>query len=160
LSLADVKPASIRLNWAAQAPANADGCSAIGVATALLLGLVARERTGQGQAMLTSMLGTTLLAVSDDAIRHAGRAPRRMPDPELHGFSALYRLSETADGWLFLAAPKLREWAALAPLVGLADDARFASPAGRATHDRELAAALATTFAQRGAAEWERTLLA
>ena len=159
LSLADVKAASIRLNWSAQAPANADGCSALGVATALLLGLVARARTGRGQAMLTSMLGTTLFAVSDDAIRHAGRAPRRTPDPELYGFSALYRLYETADGWLFLAAPKPREWAALAPLVGLADDARFATAEARAARQDELAAALAAAFRTRAAAEWERVLL-
>ena len=160
LVMADVKTASIRLNWAAQAPANADGCSALGVATALLLGLVARERTGTGQAMLTSMLGTTLLAVSDDALAYAERPPRRVPDPMLHGFSALYRLYETADGWLFLAAPKAREWEALAPLVGLADDARFATPAARASNDAVLAEALATVFRTQSAGEWERTLMA
>jgi hypothetical protein len=37
-----------------------------------------------------------------------------MPDPLLHGFSAPIGCT-TAEGWLFLAAPKPREWDALAP---------------------------------------------
>jgi crotonobetainyl-CoA:carnitine CoA-transferase CaiB-like acyl-CoA transferase len=98
--------------------------------------------------------------VSDDAILYAGRPERRMPDPMLHGFSALYRLYETAGGWLFLAAPKPREWDALAPLVGLAGDERFATPEARAKNDGALADALAAVFMTRPAAEWERTLVA
>jgi crotonobetainyl-CoA:carnitine CoA-transferase CaiB-like acyl-CoA transferase len=160
LDLEEIKRASIRLNWAAQAPANADGCSALGVASALLLGLVARARTGAGQAMTTSMLGTTMYAVSDDAITYADKPPRRVPDPMLYGLSALYRLYETADGWLFLAAPKVNEWMRLAPLVGLGDDARFATPASRAANDAVLAVELADVFRRRAAAEWERELVA
>ncbi len=160
LDLDEVKRASIRLNWAAQAPANADGCSALGVATALLLGLVARARTGTGQMLATSMLGTTMYAVSDDAITYAEKPARRAPDPMLYGLSALYRLYETADGWLFLAAPKSSEWVRLAPIVGLAGDARFATPSARAAHDDALAATLADRFRGRAATEWERDLVA
>jgi crotonobetainyl-CoA:carnitine CoA-transferase CaiB-like acyl-CoA transferase len=160
LSLDAIKPASIRLNWSAQAPANADGCAALGVATALLLGLVARERTGLGQPMLTSMLATTMYAVSDDGLAYDGKPPRRVPDPMLHGFSALYRLYETSGGWIFLAAPKPAEWTRLAPIVGLADDPRFATPAARETNDAALADALARIFRERAAADWERDLVA
>jgi crotonobetainyl-CoA:carnitine CoA-transferase CaiB-like acyl-CoA transferase len=78
----------------------------------------------------------------------------------LYGLSALYRLYETREGWLFLAAPKPNAWARLAPLVALGDDARFATPASRAAHDRELADALAAVFRRRTAAEWERDLVA
>src|SRR6185503_15164574 len=94
------------------------------------------------------------------AIAYADRPPRRVPDAMLHGFSPLYRLYETADGWLFLAAPKAREWDALAPMVGLADDARFATPAARAANDGALCEGLATVFHTRPAGEWERVLLA
>jgi crotonobetainyl-CoA:carnitine CoA-transferase CaiB-like acyl-CoA transferase len=96
--------------------------------------------------------------VSDDAIAYAGRAERRMPDPLLHGFSALYRLYETAEGWLFLAAPKPREWEALAPCVGLEGDARFATAEARAENDGALGEALAAVFRTRPAAAWERDL--
>jgi crotonobetainyl-CoA:carnitine CoA-transferase CaiB-like acyl-CoA transferase len=164
LSLDAVKRASIRLAYAAQAPGNADGCAALGVATALLLGLVARERTGLGQEMLTSMLATTAYAVSEDALDYAERPPAPSPDAELHGLCALYRLYQTAHGWVFLAAPQPREWpalcAALAEHASLAADARFATPERRRVEDAALAAELARVFARRAADEWERQLTA
>lgn len=164
LRLEEIKPASIRLNYAAQAPGNADGCSALGVATALLLGLLARERTGIAQEMLTSMLCTTAYAVSDDALWYAGKPERSGPDRELYGLSALYRLYETSAGWIFLAAPAASEWpalcAALRAHVDLAADHRFASPAGRREADVALAAQLAAVFARRAASDWERDLTA
>ncbi len=160
LSLEVVKAASVRLNWAAQAPGNADGCAALGVATALLLGLVARERTGEGQELLTSMLCSAAWAVSEDAVDYPGKPPRPAPDDLLHGLSALYRLYETADGWLFLACPQDDEWPdlcrALLEVTALAADARFATAADRRAHDSALATALAGAFRTRTAAEWER----
>jgi crotonobetainyl-CoA:carnitine CoA-transferase CaiB-like acyl-CoA transferase len=162
LSLAELKPASIRLGFAAQAPGNADGCAALGVATALLLGLLARERTGEAHELLTSMLGTTAWALSEHGIDHAGRADPRGVDAQLFGLSPLYRLYPAREGWIFLAAPREREWAdlcrALAPHADLAGDARFASPEARARHEAELARVLAEVFERRSAAEWERDL--
>ncbi|MGH7822191.1 MAG: CoA transferase, partial [Candidatus Binatia bacterium] len=162
LSLEEIKSASIRLGHAASAPGQADGCGALGVATALLLGLVARERTGLGQEMLTSMLATAAFCVSEDAIEYDTRAERRQPDALLLGLSALYRLYEASEGWIFLAAPKPREWgalcAALSPHASLASDSRFATLDARKGHDAELAATLAAVFRRRPAAEWERDL--
>lgn len=169
LTLDEIKPASIRLNYAAQAPGNADGASALGVAVALLLGLVARERTGVAPSLLTSMLCTTAYAVSDDGIDYAGRAPRAEPDPLLYGMGALYRLYACASGWVFLAAPQEREWPALCAALTecgdgcartVSDDARFATSEARARHDAALADELARVFATRDADEWERLLLA
>jgi len=164
LTLAQVKPASIRLNYAAQAPGNADGCSALGVATALLLGLLARERTGVAHEMLTSMLCTTAHAVSDDGIDYPGRPPRTEPDPLLYGLGALYRLYETASGWVFLAAPQAREWQPLCRALGsssgsdLAADARFRTAADRKRNDGALADVLGLVFRSAPAAAWERSL--
>jgi len=166
LTLDEIKRASIRLNYAAQAPGNADGASALGVGAALLLGLVARERTGRAPAMLTSMLCTTAYAVSDDGIDYPGRPPRAEPDPLLYGMSALYRLYACASGWVFLAAPQEREWPALCEALvahgaaDLAGDARFTSAAERSRNEDALAAALTSVFATRPADEWERLLLA
>ena len=164
LSLDQIKPASIRLNYAAQAPGNADGCSALGVATALLLGLVARERVGVGQEMLTSMLCTTAYAVSDDALAYPGKPARSGPDADLYGLSALYRLYEAASGWVFLAALRDREWEslarALAVRVDLSSDPRFATAALRRENDPALADALARVFRGATAREWEDELIA
>ena len=164
LTLDEIKRASVRLNWAAQAPGNADGCSALGVATALLLGLIARQRSGESQEMVTSMLCTSAYALSEDAVEYAGRAPRRSPDPMLYGMGALYRLYEAGDGWVFLACPQPSEWAtlcaALADQTALADDPRFQAAADRARHDAELAGVLAAVFRRQPARIWEERLTA
>ena len=50
-------------------------------------------------------------------------------DQGLHGIDACYRLYETQDGWIQIAAVKESEWIALCSVLGvpdLADDARFA----------------------------------
>jgi crotonobetainyl-CoA:carnitine CoA-transferase CaiB-like acyl-CoA transferase len=163
LTLDEIKTASLRLGMAAQAPGNCDGFAALGVGTALLLGLVARERTGVAQEMLTSMLCTAAYALSADCIEYEGRGEGPAPDAELYGLSALYRLYETAEGWVFLAAPKEDEWQALcAALPGsqLASDARFASAGDRKRNDAALAEALADIFRQRAACDWDRDLSA
>jgi crotonobetainyl-CoA:carnitine CoA-transferase CaiB-like acyl-CoA transferase len=169
LTLDEIKPASIRLNYAAQAPGNADGASALGVAVALLLGLLARKRTGVAPSLLTSMLCTTAYAVSDDGIDFAGRTPRTEPDALLYGMGALYRLYPCARGWVFLAAPQEREWPVLCAALAeqghevaraLGGDARFVTSAARARLDDALADALAAVFATGDADEWERLLLA
>jgi len=164
LSIDEIKRMSLCLGMAAQSPGNADGFAALGVATALLLGLVARARTGVAQEMLTSMLCTTAYALSEDCIEYEGRAPRLLPDRDLHGLSALYRLYEAREGWVFLAAPQAREWEALcsavAPQLDLAADPRFATAELRRAHDAELAVCLSEVFRGRPAADCERDLVA
>lgn len=159
-----VRPAALRVAQAAMAVAHADGFSALAVATALLLGLVARERGAPGQAMQTSMLRTMSHVLVEDMVEYEGRPVRQTGDAGLHGLSARYRLYETADGWVFLAAPAPSEWDALAsalrPHVDLAVDARFADEASRVAHDDELAARLAETFLTQTAEQWEEQLLA
>jgi crotonobetainyl-CoA:carnitine CoA-transferase CaiB-like acyl-CoA transferase len=146
------------------AVAHADGFSALAVATALLLGLVARERGATGQAMQTSMLRTMSHVLVEDRVEYESRPPRRGADAGLHGLGARYRLYETADGWVFLAAPFPSEWGALAdamrPHVDLAGDPRFAEEAARVEHDDELAALLAEAFLTRSASAWEDEMLA
>jgi crotonobetainyl-CoA:carnitine CoA-transferase CaiB-like acyl-CoA transferase len=153
-----VKPVALRVAQSAMGVGHADGFSALGVASTLLLGLLARARGAGGQAMQTSMLRTMAHVLVEDMVQYDGRAERQTSDAGLHGLSARYRLYETADGWVFLAAPAESEWddlvAALAPHVDLAADARF--PAD----DAALAEVLAEVFRTHGADEWETQLLA
>jgi crotonobetainyl-CoA:carnitine CoA-transferase CaiB-like acyl-CoA transferase len=159
-----VKPAALRIAQAAMAVAHADGFSALAVATALLLGLVARERGAPGQAMQTSMLRTMAHVLVEDMVEYEARPPRRSSDQGLHGLGARYRLYETADDWVFLAAPSPAEWDALVdglrPHVDLGDDPRFADEATRTKHDDELADVLAAAFLAQDAEQWEEQLLA
>jgi crotonobetainyl-CoA:carnitine CoA-transferase CaiB-like acyl-CoA transferase len=164
LSMAEIRENALRLAGAGTTEyAQADGISALTVASALVLGLAARDRTGISQGMRTTMLTSTAHALADDMVEHAGRPETAAPDIGLFGYGARYRLYQAADGWIYLAAPAEREWEALAAaLVGDADmagDARFADEASRRAHDSDLAHVLAAVFASRPAQYWEDYLL-
>ena len=160
----EIREYSLRLGTAALGVGHADGFSALGAGTGLALGLLARKRGGPGQSMLTTMLNTVAHAISEDMIEYDGRAAAPAPDAGLHGLSALYRLYETADDWVFLAAPQPREWEALtnalAPYGDLATDARFATEDARTQNDATLAEALGAILRTRAGDDWERDLTA
>jgi crotonobetainyl-CoA:carnitine CoA-transferase CaiB-like acyl-CoA transferase len=140
-----------------------DPAAALAVATAALLGLQARERTGRGQYIETQMLTSTGYALSRWCLQYEGKPEDPMPDQGQFGFHALHQLYETGDGWLFLMCPGNDEWRRLVGAIGLdrlLDDARFANPAARRAHDGELAKLLASRLRERSAAAWETVLLA
>jgi crotonobetainyl-CoA:carnitine CoA-transferase CaiB-like acyl-CoA transferase len=136
----------------------------MGVGTALLLGLVARQRGAGGQRTLTTMLSTMAHALSEVMVRYDGQPDAPTADTGLHGFAAGYRLYEAADGeWVFLAAVTPRDWLNLVDATAAhADlgDARFATPELRAQHDDALVDALAAMFVTRPAQDWEKELCA
>jgi crotonobetainyl-CoA:carnitine CoA-transferase CaiB-like acyl-CoA transferase len=161
--LDETKRTSYRL-FSASASQNlqADGASAMGVASTLLMGLLARRRGRTLHDLTTSMLATTANLTTDQTIDYPGRPAGERVDPGLHGLTALYRLYPASGGWVFLAAPSPREWAALLAALpdeaGLRDD-RFATPESREAHDADLAGVLADIFVTRPAAAWEKELL-
>ncbi|WP_374215854.1 CoA transferase [Frankia sp. AiPs1] len=176
-SLAEIKSAAVRIRSAsAVSSLQADGLAALGVASAISLGLLARTRGRPLGPMTVTMLATGMHALLEQVVEYAGRPAWPVVDEGGHGLTALYRMYPAARGWVFLAAPAPREWAALAttlaadpavepatdPLAAarLAADPRFATAAGRAEHDHELAVALGRIFATRPAAEWEQRLTA
>ena len=165
IPIAEVRDCSIRLfAGAAIVQAQADGFAALGVATSLLLGLFARERTGEGQRVSSAMLVTATHAMAEHIVDVAGSGPAAGAGPDMRGPSALYRIYDAADGWVFLAAPSAGDWedlaAAMSSHVDLGGDVRFATPAARADDDAALTEALAATFATRPKADWEHDLLA
>jgi crotonobetainyl-CoA:carnitine CoA-transferase CaiB-like acyl-CoA transferase len=164
LSIKEIRANAVRLSGAGTTEyAQADGISALTVASAMALGVVVRDRTGVAQEMLTTMLTSTAHALADDMVEYTGRAPTPQADAELFGYSALYRLYEAADGWIYLAAPASREWGALVTAlrddVDLGADVRFADEAQRRQHDAGLAETLAEVFRTKPAQHWEDHLL-
>lgn len=143
--------------------AQADGCAALGVATTLLLGLLARERGAGGQDIEASMLVTAAHLVAEPDVERPTAGGRHV-DPELRGFHARYRIYDASDGWVFLAAPQEREWGGLVAIledhVDLASDERFATEALRRANDADLVEVLAGAFAKGARADWERVALA
>jgi crotonobetainyl-CoA:carnitine CoA-transferase CaiB-like acyl-CoA transferase len=94
-----------------------DTAAAIVNATSLLLGLSARERTGSGQYVETCMLATGAHVMSN-WYTPAGIAQFRPQDAGQHGLGAAYRLYQTQDGWVFVAAPTGSAWNAFVAEIG------------------------------------------
>lgn len=162
LTTDEVKAAAGRMVSGSNAAfAQGDGLSALGVATAAVLGLVARQRGAGGQVLCTSMLHTVGHANCEDVVTFEDRPPTPTADSRLLGLHALYRLYPTAGGWVFLAAPSDKEWARLtgvADFSALAGDARFADGPTRRANDGALEAALEAVLAGRTATQWELRL--
>jgi crotonobetainyl-CoA:carnitine CoA-transferase CaiB-like acyl-CoA transferase len=144
--------------------ASADGIAALGVASALLIALLARQRGAGGQHVVSSMLQSTAHAMASHVIDFPGSPGGTGPGRDLRGPSALYRIYDVSDGWIFLAAPQAGEWAllteALAPYASLGVDARFSTEARREKNDAELAAVLSAVFERRSKHEWQADLTA
>ena len=129
---------------------------------ALLMAQFHRTRTGEGQAMWSSILHGSMQYTLDSWLDADGTPSERPTlDKEQLGLGALYRLYETRSGWLQLAAVKDEHWIALCRVLRrdeLADDARFATPAARAEHRDELTSVLADAFLTDHAVNWRRAL--
>jgi len=163
MTLAEVKDGAIRITAANLTVGHADGFSSLGVACGLALGLVVRQRSKGAQGVVTTMLSTLAQVLSEDMVEYAGRPAAPMADAGLYGFGPLYRLYETAEGWVFLAAPATRDWNRLVDALGTPGsltDERFATPAGRSEQSGSLTTALAAIFATQGASAWEAQLRA
>jgi crotonobetainyl-CoA:carnitine CoA-transferase CaiB-like acyl-CoA transferase len=140
-----------------------DGIAALGVGSALLLGLYARRRGIALSDLVTTMLGSATQALIGRNTSYQGRPPLSRVDDEFRGLGPLYRLYRAADGWVFLAAPAEREWPALRAALGeyaSLSDKRFATPESRAANATALADVLAAIFATRGKDQWEADLTA
>jgi crotonobetainyl-CoA:carnitine CoA-transferase CaiB-like acyl-CoA transferase len=111
------------------------------------------------------MLSTVAHTLSDDVVEYDDQCPAApAPDLGLHGFGALYRFYQAAEGWICLAAPQPGEWAtlaaALAEFADLSSDDRFTSESARRDNGVQLAEVLAGIFRTRTATEWEQRLTA
>jgi len=160
MTMDEIKNVSRRMMRANEG--NPDPNTSQAVATAIMLGLLARERTGKGQAIQDTMMCANAWANHNEAYDYAGRPPYAIPDAECYGLHALYRLYEAKEGWVFLACLLEEEWAKFCHTVGRTDllgDPRF-GPAARHSHDEELITQLSKLFATRTAAAWEELLTA
>jgi crotonobetainyl-CoA:carnitine CoA-transferase CaiB-like acyl-CoA transferase len=163
ISLEEVSARSGQLRAAsASRYASADGIAALGVATAVLLGLYVRLRGAGGQHLVSSMLLSTAHAMAGHVVAFPGSPGGMAPGPDLRGPRALYRIYDASDGWVFLAAPQAREWdrlaAVMAPYADLRSDRRFLTEADRLANDASLVEVLSRVFSERGKEDWQRDL--
>jgi crotonobetainyl-CoA:carnitine CoA-transferase CaiB-like acyl-CoA transferase len=140
-----------------------DPIAGSGVGTGMMLGLAARIFTGKGQYIETSMMNSNVYCNSDDAFTYEGKPPRRAPGKEQLGLEATYRLYETAEGWLFVAAQFDGEFTKLCGALGCDDlvaDERFSTWKARIANSKALETELEPIFRTRTANAWETLLIA
>ena len=161
MTIDDIAAVSKRLKRANDG--TADHNTAMVNAVGLLLGLYARERTGEAQYVESTMIAANAYANIDDFYWHEGKQPRPLPDGDGYGLHARYRLYRAKSGWVFLACPFEGEWEALCRTIhrtDLLDDPRFATAETRERHDDALADELARVFAGEEPMHWEKLLTA
>ncbi len=132
-------------------------------AVGILIALIERRRTGQGQYVESPQLNATLAHMAHVVRRPDGAAvgAERL-DPLQLGVSALDRLYQTADGWLCVVATGDEQIASLGRVIGvdLLGDERFATGAAREHHDYELSSLIGDALEQRKTSEWLAELTA
>jgi crotonobetainyl-CoA:carnitine CoA-transferase CaiB-like acyl-CoA transferase len=124
-----------------------DAGTATMAAFGIIAALNARERTGAGQEVLTSLLAQSLMFQIGELVSFEARPPNQTGARDCLGVSALHRFYACADGWIALACETPREASALAGVLGL--ELGDAAAALREPADGALAAKLAAAFAGR-----------
>jgi crotonobetainyl-CoA:carnitine CoA-transferase CaiB-like acyl-CoA transferase len=98
-----------------------DVATAALTAFAIIAALNAREITGEGQNVETSLAAATTLYQFGELTAYAGRAPNGQGSRDCVGFSSLDRYYRCQDGWLTLACTAPAQFEALAAALGHTD---------------------------------------
>jgi crotonobetainyl-CoA:carnitine CoA-transferase CaiB-like acyl-CoA transferase len=131
-------------------------------ALAILSAVIARERTGRGQRIDTSLFeGALALSIWETAeLWGTGRVPQALGSA--HRLTAPYQALRTRDGHITVGANNQRLWQQLCAAVGrpeLTDDPRFVTNDDRMANRAELAVELEAALVARSTGEWVDVLI-
>jgi crotonobetainyl-CoA:carnitine CoA-transferase CaiB-like acyl-CoA transferase len=138
-----------------------DLSSGLFCAVAILSAYVARERTGRGQRIDTSLFeGALALSIWETAELWAtGRTPE--PLGSAHRLTAPYQALRTRDGHITVGGNNQRLWERTCAAVGredLVEDPRFVTNADRMANRAALVAELESALVARDTDDWVATL--
>jgi formyl-CoA transferase len=146
-------------------PAQGDRATAMGLVSAILMGLMRRMKTGEGSWVGTSLLANGIWScgiVAQAALIGAFLPPRPPRERPRSALANLYRTRD--DRWIQLVLVREDKlWPGLCRAIGqpeLERDARFATVEVRRARAAELAAILADAIATRDYEDWRQTLAA
>ncbi len=127
----------------------------------VLAALQARQQTGKGQWVETSLLEATVsLGVYEAANYFAdGKRPEKLG--QAHRGASPYQVFQTADGWLTIGGAQQNFFRKLCAMIGrpeLADDPRFATNAQRLKNNDAIVAILQQAVKERTTADWMAAL--
>jgi len=126
-----------------------DAANAMLSVVGVLAALVHRDRTGRGQELWTSLMDGGAWHASDVFLRADGTpSVRPKVDVLQRGFAPEYRLYETQDWWLQIAALRPEHWRALCATLGVPDDPDHWTVEGQ----------LEAAFRTKTAINWSRAL--
>lgn len=138
--------------------AMADHVSALTFALGIVSALVARQRTGRGQVVETSLLGSMLAAQSWELTHYmmTGELPPKAGRGHTHLMWQWYTY-RTADGWMAIGGVDPSRWSRFCEAIGrpaLETDERFDN-AGKRIRDRDLLNGLLDEhFSTRKTPDW------
>lgn len=140
-----------------------DVITGLHAANAVLAALHHRDRTGQGQLLEVTLLGSLLSALVNQSGSAAitGQPPRRMGNA--HPSISPYEPYPTADRPLIIAVGNDQQFARLCDVLGhpnWARDPRFATNSARVANRDSLRAMLTDALRTRSADEWQASLQA
>lgn len=123
----------------------------------ILTAYVARQETGEGQFIDTSLFeGALALSIWETAeLWTTGNIPR--PFGSAHRLTAPYQALKTRDGYLNVGANNQRLWSRFCKAMDreeLIEDPRFATNADRMAHRTELVDELEKTLVEKDTDEW------
>lgn len=123
--------------------------------------LQARERTGRGQRVETSLLESMLGTMGFQAVRVLNGAGVSPPAGNHHPINAPYGAFRTRDGYVTIGATGEKRWPQFCRIIGrpeLATDPRFATNGDRYARRLELADIIGDALQAHTSAEWEPIL--
>ncbi len=137
---------------------NPDPNTAMVVCTSVMLGLMARKTTGEGQQIFMDMFGANAYANHDDFLTYQGKPQRALTDELMLGLNPTYRLYECANQeWVFLALVSAREKIRFKEILSNAgienDQISFGDTDPLASIEK-----LEALFRNRSAEDWEELL--
>lgn len=111
-----------------------------------LAALMHRDRTGEGQHVEASLLGTALAFLGSNLVEEAALGIGRVGSRNRSQHAGPADVFRTRDGWIIvqcIGAPLFRRWCRLLDRPDLLDDPRFATDQSRGDHGEELTAVMA-----------------
>ncbi len=131
-------------------------------ACAVIAGLYARRRTGAGQSVRTSLLGSGMALKSGAFLVGETRIGGPVLDPAQTGYGAAYRIYQAGDGaWLAVVVPDAPTWTRLGAVVQVKGLPDAPPPLRLLPGERQPAEVLLEeAFRTRDAQAWVRELSA
>lgn len=138
-----------------------DMCTGLYLHGAISSALLAREKTGSGQRLDTSLFETTVSILANVGMSWMNLAKDAQRWGTAHPIIVPYDAFKTKDSFLVVGAVNNRQFKNLCQCLGydhLADDSRFIDNDARIQNRNELKCILDEIFASRTTGEWERVL--